>query len=160
MPGPRGDEFLKNDVGRLFVRLTDLGGVILYSASHPQGMPVDPIAEPEAIDRPRFNADMSNSLTLYLSLRTGHPISVSIEDLDHHTARWLQDAARIAGESLVGNPDEAADIHRLEVRTGSVPELDLSDEGTLIVYVNPDDRFEGRPSSDRVTIFLKNRMAS
>ena len=52
VPGPRGDEFLKNDTGRLFVRLTDLGGAILFDAAHPDGLPVDPIASGPAITLP------------------------------------------------------------------------------------------------------------
>lgn len=37
--GPRGDEILKDGSGRKIVRVTHLGGVILYDSSSPNGSP-------------------------------------------------------------------------------------------------------------------------
>ena len=160
VPGPRGDEFLKNDSGRIFVRLTDLGGVILYVPSNPHGMPVDPVSEPQPIARPQFNPGMEDSLRLYLSLRVGHPIDVSIEDTDDEAERWLQDAGRIAAEALVGSPEEASEISALHIRLGERADLSMTNNGELTVYVSPEQGFEGRPSSDSLTIYVKRRIAS
>jgi hypothetical protein len=40
--GPRGDEFLRNDVGEVMVRITSLGGVTLYGPLGASGAPNGP----------------------------------------------------------------------------------------------------------------------
>lgn len=160
VPGPRGDEFLKNDNGRLFVRLTDLGGVILYQPSNPHGMPVDPVTEPEAIPRPAYTENFEQSLLLYLSLRAGHRMQVTIEDLEDTQERWLQDAARIAAEALVGSPDEARQLTALRIVQGERADISMTAEDELTIYVNPAQGFRGRPSSDSVTVYVKQHSAS
>ena len=160
VPGPRGDEFLKNDNGRIFVRLTDLGGVILYLPSNPHGMPVDPIVEPEPIPEPQYIDNLEDSLLLYLSLRAGHRMNVSIEDIDDSRERWLHDAARIAAETLVGTPEETSALNTLRIVSGERADVNMTGDGELTVFVNPEAEFQGRPSSDSLTVFIKQRIAS
>ena len=61
---------------------------------------------------------------------------------------------------MIRSQEEAASITQVHVRRGSIPELDLTSDGLLTVYVDPDAGFAGRPSSDRVIVFLKKRLAS
>ena len=158
--GPRGDEFLKNDTDRIFLRLTDLGGVILFDSENRHGMPVDPLIEPATISATVAEEDLANRLTAYISLRLGHHVKVSLDDSDPDIAAWIHDAAQNAAEGMIRSQEEAATITEVHVRRGSIPELDLSSDGILTVFVDPEAGFAGRPSSDRVIVFLKKRLAS
>lgn len=161
VPGPRGDEFLKNDIGRIFVRLTDLGGVILYDAENPQGQPVDPVAEPMAIRNPKTEDGLEDRLSVYLTLRLGKQLTVKFDAHSEEEARWIQDAARTATEGLVRSQTESrALVSAMLVRKGPVPELELDNSGILTVYVDPREGYGGRPSTDRIVLFLKNGRAS
>ncbi|MAK61757.1 MAG: hypothetical protein CMK09_12320 [Ponticaulis sp.] len=161
VPGPRGDEFLKNDIGRIFVRLTDLGGVILYDAENPQGRPVDPVQDPMPIGAPKVEDDLEQNLSIYLTVRLKSQTKVRFGDHADEERRWIQDAARTAAEGLVRSETEArALVSSVHVRTGPVPELELEKSGLLTVYVAPDIGYAGRPSTDRVVLFLKNGLAS
>lgn len=161
VPGPRGDEFLKNDVGRVFVRLTDLGGVILFDPDHPKGQPVDPLDYALPIDDPTPQPDLQNNLTAYLTLRIGKPLAVQLQNVSEVDSVWIQDAAKTAAEGLVRSEKEARNlVETLVVKTGPEPDLELGMDGELIVSVNVGEGYHGRPSSDRVSLFLKNRLSS
>lgn len=47
--GPRGDEFLRNDVGHVVLRITALGGATLFSQSDPNGKPASLSGRAEGI---------------------------------------------------------------------------------------------------------------
>ena len=160
VPGPRGDEFLKNDIGRIFVRLTDLGGAILFDPAHPDGLPVDPIEGAPSITLPASNEQLSENLSTYLTLRLNHLIHVAVESNDPASTPWLEDAAQIAAKGMIHAQEQSAEIVELIIRTAAVPDMQLTKDGTFIVYVDPASGFEGRPSSDRILLYLKGRLTS
>lgn len=160
VPGPRGDEFLKIDTGRVFIRLTDLGGVILYGAEHPQGEPADPVEAALPINDPVREDGFQESLTTYLSFRIGKPVSLLIQSKEDNKMAWYQDAARITAEGMVRAQKESVEaVEEVLIRRGPKPDLELKD-GRLTVFINPDKGYAGRPSSDRVILFLKNWLTS
>ena len=161
VPGPRGDEFLKNDVGRVFVRLTDLGGVILYDSKNPGGLPVDPVDSAQPINDPSFEAGLESNLTIYTSVRLGTPVSIRIEEANEPSSIWLQDAARVVSEGLIRSEKIAREkVEIVQVKLGNVPDITFEKPGTLTVLVNPADGYSGRPSTDRVVYLLKNLVGS
>ena len=161
VPGPRGDEFLKNDVGRVFVRLTDLGGVILYDPQHPEGQPVDPVENPVAITDPVFEDNLASNLSIYTSVRIGKNVRFEFEDASEPTAVWLQDAARVVAEGMVRSDKIARQkIDTISLVTGNVPDVRFEKPGRLIVAVNPKDGYAGRPSTDRLVYLLKDLVGS
>lgn len=161
VPGPRGDEFLKNDVGRVFVRLTDLGGVILYDPQHPQGQPVDPVDDPLPIADPVYEADLPSNLSIYTSVRIGKTVSFQFEAANEPTSIWLQDAARVVAEGMIRSEKISREkIDTVEIVTGNVPDVRFEEPGRLIVVVNPVDGYAGRPSTDRLVYLLKDLVGS
>ena len=87
-------------------------------------------------------------------------MNVSIEDIDDSRERWLHDAARIAAETLVGTPEETSALNTLRIVSGERADVNMTGEGELTVFVNPEAEFQGRPSSDSLTVFIKQRIAS
>lgn len=156
---PRGDEFLKNDAGRIFVRLTDLGNVIQYDAKAPKGQPVEALDQPAfQITPPSAKTGFESDLQSYLSLRLQRSFSVSIEG-EGNARAWTENAALVAGEALLRARKNATGVRSLVVRPDRIPEIEVDSSGRMIVYVDTDAGYAGHPSSDRVIRYLKTRLS-
>lgn len=158
--GPGNAELFKNDIERLFLRLSDRGNLSLYTPSYP-GEPVGVTDLKSAIDRPEpegnnFTARLSD----YLSIRAHKIIEVEIEDAPNKQMAWLQDAARIAAKAVLKTRDEDAEIRKIRVTRSDFADVMMSGDGVLTVSVNPSQEYHGRPSSDRVIAFIKNSFDS
>lgn len=159
-PGPGNSELFKNDLERLFLRLSDRGNLSLYTPSYP-GEPVGVTDMKSAIDRPELEGNnFSSRLSDHLSIRAHKIIEVEIEDAPNKQIVWLQDAARIAAKAVLKTQGEDAGIRKIRVTRADFADVMISDDGVLTVSVNPSQEFQGRPSSDRVIAFIRNSFDS
>lgn len=160
--GQRGDEFLKNDAGRLFLRMTEVGGVILYHADAPRGEPVarENVNPASLIPPDTEEAGFEGRLSAYLTLRLGKEISVQALPAGEAETKWYQDAAGVVAKAMVKAEKHTDNVRQVRIVRGDVPDFKFNDAGVLTIYVDPKSGYFGRPSSDRVIRFLINRVSS
>ncbi len=158
--GPANSELFKNDIDRLFLKLSDSGNLSLYSPDY-HGEPIAVLDESSEIGPPvSIEGDFEKELSTYLSLRLGREMTITLADAGGDETIWLQDAARIAVKGLIKSVKDASKLERVNIVIGKGPELSVDNNVELTVYVNPAQGYYGRPSSDRVILFLKNRFNS
>jgi hypothetical protein len=158
-PGPRGDEILKTDTGRVLLRVSAMGGVTVYSGSGDYGAPVSAVGAAARLQAP---AAPAGGLTAKMSAveretgRTvGRPISFeapSGASLTSSAAVGLvADAAERAAEGLAAAKPRG--VKRVVIQFGPRPEARL-EQDALRVTVTPQLGYAGRPSAEAVKTAL------
>lgn len=156
-PGPGNTELFKNDAERLFLRLTERGNLSLYTTDYP-GEPLDVSMAEAGFEAPAPETDdFAERLSDYLTIRVGHKITVHIDSPTEDDLVWMQEAATIVVKGIIKSEDHVDHITEVRILPGNVPDFKLNRQGVFTAYVNPDKEYEGRSSSDRVILFLKNR---
>lgn len=158
--GAANAEIFKTDTDKLMLRLTDRGNLSLHTPHYPgEPLSVDGALSDAFPDPSREPSDFENRLAAFLSLRVGRLVSL---DLDESNAAkiWVHDAAKLAVKGIVKAKEHANDVTQVRVVAGRFQELNLSDDGTLTVTVNPQKKYFGRPSSDKIVQFLRARFSS
>ena len=158
--GARGDTLYKNDAGRVVLRDTKVGGLILYSTERREGAaaalsgesrpirltPVDP----KALYRRLIGASSA------VSKAARRQIPFQAEATPASSA-LIADAALVAADGLVRlakTPAGQAQLRRVNLvflTEGPRPGVILR-QGVLIVVVTPRLGIGGRPSSERILV--------
>ncbi len=162
-PAPMGGALYVNDVGEPVLRVSGLGGMTLFTAERPQGMPVAfvAMAAPNRLDdfRPDFDLgfwmrSVSSRITRQMGMR--RQVAV-IGDLDPKTPSALvADALTLAEQAFRKN----AQRQRLRERMEHIDTVLVKDEGagpavrvtghTLEIIIVPAKGLAGRPSSEKI----------
>jgi hypothetical protein len=164
--GPRGDEFLRNDVGEVMVRITSLGGVTIYGPLGNTGGPASRVGRARAISPPT-RSETNLQLTVERAIgwfrRFGHrtirveaagglPPSLVYESLQR-TAQGMSRAPR----GFFGQPQRRVKLVRVERAVGR-PSATWA-RGILTVGVVPGAGYAGRPSSAAILAALTRQNA-
>jgi hypothetical protein len=160
--GPRGDEFLRNDVGDVMVRITSLGGVTLYGPLGSSGAPAAKTGRARVLSAPtRSEGSLQMTVERALSWfnRFGHR-SIRVEaagglapplvyEALQRTAQGLSRAPR----GFFGQPQRRIKLIRVERAIGRPTAA--WESGILTIGVVPGAGYAGRPSSAAVLVALK-----
>ncbi|MBI1406528.1 MAG: DUF4908 domain-containing protein [Caulobacter sp.] len=156
--GARGDTLYKNDTGRVVLRDTKVGGLILFTPERREGaaaalagesrpIRIAPV-EPKALLRRLLGA------SAVISRAAKRQISVDAEASTASSA-LIADAALVTADGLVRlaqTPEGRAQLDKIKrvfITEGPRPGVVLR-EGVLIVVVTPRMGVSGRPSSERI----------
>jgi Domain of unknown function (DUF4908) len=159
--GPRGDEFLRNDVGEVMVRITSLGGVTMYGPLGNSGGPASRIGKARSLSAPSRSAG-TLQLTVERAIgwfsRFGHR-SIRVEaagglapSLVYEALQRTAQGMSLAPRGFFGQPQRRVKLVRVE-RAQARPTVTW-DRGILVVGVVPGAGYAGRPSSAAVLAAL------
>jgi hypothetical protein len=159
-PGPRGDIIYRNDLGEEMLRVTNLGGMTVFTDKRPGGSPA---ALDGATSPLRVTPISAASLFVHFyqaSVRASRAAQHAIgfetrEDAEPATAPYLADAALVASEALVdiaGRPNGRSALARIaDVVIAQGPKSAASlQKGVLTVTIVPAQGVAGRPSSRKI----------
>lgn len=159
VPASRGDELLKTDTGEDLLRVTTLGAVTLYPSEKPTGLPATRLGPADAfpaLEDTRPNVvDSFRLLTLSAGdVKVETPVAPASAAA---TNALFADAARVTAEGL--RASAAAGERDVEVATiifvfGAGADARLED-GTLVVQLDPEQGYAGRPSSLKIAAALR-----
>lgn len=158
--GVRGDIYYRNDVGEVVLRVTRLGGLTLYTASSPGGVPcaLEGAAQPL-----RLRQHDVRSLFRHMLLEAARGgmaarrqgLEISADDVDESSAAIVGDTATVTVDAIVrlaareNGRERLTNLETIVIDFGTAPAVRR--EGTrLIVTVAPRLGPAGRPSSARV----------
>jgi hypothetical protein len=167
VPGPRGDVMLKNDLGAVMVRMSRVGGPVLFPERSSSGVPAwragpAPPLGPNTVRlddlRPALS-DIANDLVSILD----HDVTISVRGANERTAWIYLDTAlnaRSALKRIKRNPDRKGrtlpDLNEVRLVSSDHQELKLND-GLLEIHLVTQEGFAGRPSSLRLAGFLSGK---
>ena len=159
--GPRGDEFLRNDVGDVMVRITSLGGVTLYGPLGDSGGPASRTGKARSLSAPA-GGESTLQLTVERAIswfsRFGHR-SIRVEaagglapSLVYEALQRTAQGMSRAPRGFFGQPQRRIKLIRVERAIGR-PTASW-ESGTLTIGVVPGAGYAGRPSSAAVLAAL------
>ncbi|UAL10239.1 DUF4908 domain-containing protein [Caulobacter segnis] len=159
-PASRGDVIYRNDLGEPVLRVTKLGGVILFTDDAPMGAAAALSGRASSIQPPailsfgvfvqrvKIAADRA-------SRAAQHQIEFStVEDVRPETSVLAADSATVVAEAFErmarkGDRSLISRIVRVLLAEGHKPAAALKD-GSLTITYSPDQGLAGRPSSKRI----------
>ncbi len=159
--GPRGDEFLRNDIGEVIVRITSLGGVTLYGPLGANGAPASRLGKAKALPAPT-RSEGTLQLTVeraigwfsrfgQRSIRVeaagGLPPSLVYEALQRAVGGMSR-----APRGFFGQFQRRITLIKV-LRTTGRPSASW-ENGVLMIYVVPGNGYAGRPSSAAILAAL------
>lgn len=159
-PGPRGDVIYKDDLGRQLVRASRMGGMTIFTAERPSGMPAALAGQAGSI-RPAVispHALLSHFFgqAVRASRAAGRKIRFETEtDATPATSTLFADAATVAAEAVVRSarsPRGAGILGRIrQVHFAEGPQPTAAVQGDVLrITVAPRYGLAGRPSSERI----------
>jgi hypothetical protein len=158
-PVSRGDTVYRDDVGETVLRLTRLGGLILFAHERPGGAPVALEGLAPGIRLQALSPAGLGQRLLQASYRATRAarrlISFDAEDVTPGSEAVFADAAAVAAEAIVAI-SQRKDAKSLIPRFGRVvlapgPKGEASvKKGVMTIMVNPSQGLAGRPSSARI----------
>lgn len=158
-PASRGDIIYKDDVGEPVLRVTKLGGLILFAHGRPGGAPVALAGQAPGIRLQALSPGAMAQRLLQASYRasraTNQLISVEVHDAPLGSEAVFADAAAVAVEAVIRitrRKDAKAQIKkfsRISLQPGARGEAGLK-KGVINITVNPGQGLAGRPSSARI----------
>jgi hypothetical protein len=162
-PGPRGDEYLKNDTGEVVLRVSAMGSVTVYGPANVTGAPASvagratPLAMP-GLPAGGLSAKLSE-VERNANKALGHPVSFETPagpSLNSAAAVGLvADAADRIVEGLAAA--HAAGVERVIIQFGPRPQAQL-ERDSLEVTITPQLGYAGRPSAEAVRNALRGSM--
>lgn len=159
VPGPRGDEFYKTDTGDVLLRVTALGGVIVYTDSARTGAPAalagraGPMPPPSA---PPGGLEARMAALQRETARRGRPVTFHApQNVQGPASGVVADAAARAAEGLVAAQPRGTVVRRVVIQYGTRPGAYLLNE-SLTVVVDPRLGYAGRPSAAAIQQALQN----
>jgi hypothetical protein len=158
-PGPRGDVIYKDDTGREVVRASRLGGLTVFTADRPAGLPAALAGQAASLRPPAimpgalYEHYKAQSRRVYRATRQ-KLFFETVQDATPATAALFADAATVAGEALarLSRGRGSGVVKRLNtVRFALGPRPSASVSGdALTVTISPGQGVGGRPSSERI----------
>jgi hypothetical protein len=168
-PAPRGDTIYKNDVGEPMLRVTRLGGLTLFTLTHPSGAPAALVGDAPAIHPMAvLNQGALLQRLAQASAHASHALQRLVvfeaRDPTPQSASLIADAASITAEAVAaiahrdGGKRVLAKLVRVLLTPGHKASVGLAN-GVLQVVVAPRPGvpfadLAGRPSSRRVELAL------
>lgn len=159
-PGPRGDVIYRDELGRQRVRASRMGGLTVFTADRPGGLPAALAGQAVSI-RPAaispgalFQHYARQSVRVYRETRR-KLVFETVQDATPATATLLADAATVTAEALTrfrsrkGEGGRMARLRTVRFSTGARPAAYVSGQA-LEIMVAPNQGVAGRPSSERI----------
>jgi hypothetical protein len=147
VPGPRGDEFLKTDTGHVLLRVTSLGGVIVYPDAASAGAPVSSVGAVRPLAMPATPvgglAIKLSAISAATSKKLGRPIIFVAQSVPPAISAIAAEAAQLAADAVV---ESGASVSRVLIIPGAAP-ASFRQGGTLRVVVAAPLGYAGRPSA-------------
>lgn len=159
-PAPRGDTIYRNDAGDPVLRITRLGGVTLFTAQEPEGLPAallgdaDDLVPPPAIP-PGALLQRLVQASARSSRAAQHLITFEAPNVTPQTSPLFSDSFAIAADAIarLGRRKDAqaflARLDKVQFVTGDKPDV-VVNGGVMTITLAPAKGFAGRPSSDRL----------
>ncbi|MBN8551989.1 MAG: DUF4908 domain-containing protein [Caulobacterales bacterium] len=157
--GLRGDIYYRNDVGEMVLRMTRLGGITLYTASSPGGLPCAVAGAANRLSLPNHDIQLLLRHFMRESVRAGQAAGTDFEitarAVDPSASDVFGDAATLAVDGIVRMGQSRSGRERLSglrsiiIASGSGPDARRNGE-TLMLTVAPRLGAAGRPSSARI----------
>ncbi|WP_297513715.1 DUF4908 domain-containing protein [uncultured Caulobacter sp.] len=165
-PASRGDVIYRNDLGEPVLRVTKLGGVILFTDDAPMGAAAAFSGRASSIQPPSVLSIGALFQRLALAADRASRAAqrqigfFTVQDARPETSVLIADSATVAAEAFEraarrGDRSSLAKIARVLLAEGAKPGAQMKD-GSLIITYAPDDGLAGRPSSKRI-IKVMNR---
>ncbi len=170
VPAPRGDTIYKRENGETVLRQTIFGGMTLFAADRPEGLPVmrDRAAAPLTLPL-RFPDQVekrATALAMELSALLGNTVAVEVDWERAPTEKaglaTLADAVEITGLALkrlgeddMGREALAARVRRVVFVPAGKATANLSGDTLTVTYVWSDG-VEGRLSSYALVTYLES----
>lgn len=156
----RGDVIYRNDLGEPVLRVTKLGGVILFTDDAPMGAAAALSGRATSIQPPSILSfsvfvQRVRIATARASRAAQRDIEFStVEDVRPETSMLAADSATVVAEAFErmarkGDRSVIARIARVLLAEGHKPAATLKD-GSLTITYSPDQGVAGRPSSKRI----------
>jgi Domain of unknown function (DUF4908) len=159
--GPRGDEFLRNDVGDVMVRITSLGGVTIYGPLGNNGGPASRTGKARTLSAPS-RSEGTLQLTVERALgwfRTFGHRTIRVEAAGGLAPPLVYEALQRAAQGMsraprgfFGQPRRRVKLVRVERGNGRTSAT--WEGGILTIGVVPGAGYAGRPSSAAVLAAL------
>lgn len=167
VPGPRGDMMLKNDLGAVMVRMSRVGGPVLFPERNSQGIPAWntgpalPLG-PQTVQLENLRPALANIAEDLVTI-LDHDVTISARGADENSAWLYLDTAlntRSAISRILRNPDRKGRIlpalNAIRLISAQKQTLVLQD-AVLEIHLVTADGFAGRPSSLRLAGFLSGK---
>jgi hypothetical protein len=158
-PASRGDVIYRDDLGEPVLRITRLGGLILFAPGRPGGAPVAFAGQAPVLRLPAMTPSALLQHLAAASVRASraarHLIVFDAQEVTPGSEAVFADAASVASQALARlahRRDGAGLMARLErVLFQPGPRDGVSfGRGVLTITVNPGQGLAGRPSSARI----------
>ncbi len=155
VPAPRGDTVLKSDSGEVVLRKTEAGNMVSFIGNK-NGVPADVVGRAPSMNAPAMPAsldDLRKQSAARLSRMAGHEVTIfgTAEFADQE--QWAADAlsnVEIGVERANGPAGRVASkLTAVRLVRSKAPSVSFKD-GELVLGVNPDLEWAGRPSSDAI----------
>jgi hypothetical protein len=165
-PASRGDVIYRNDLGEPVLRVTKLGGMILFTDDAPMGAAAALSGRATSIQPPALMSfkvfvQRVTLATARASRAAQHDIEFStVEDVRPETSVLAADSATVVAEAFErmarkGDRSIISRVVRVLLAEGRKPAAAMKD-GALTITYSPDQGLAGRPSSKRI-IKVMNR---
>jgi hypothetical protein len=155
-PAQRGDIYWKNDSGQTVFKQSELGALTSFVDDSENGAPASVVAYAPTLGPPAVPASLDQkrkAAAAALTKLAGREVTVFLGELNG-SERWASEALDVA---LIGvqeadgpagqgaNKLKAVRLERARAATVSFK------DGDLVLGVNPDEGYNGRPSSDAIS---------
>lgn len=165
-PASRGDIIYRNDLGEPVLRITKLGGMILYGEDAPMGAAAALTGKAASLQPPTALSPIAlyrrlEQAMLRASRAAQRPVSFeTVQDARVETSVLVADAATVTAEAFEraarkGDRSILSKVARVLLAEGDKPGAALKN-GALTITYSPTDGLAGRPSSKRI-IRVMNR---
>lgn len=155
----RGDAFLRSDTGQLMLRVTEQGNVISYLWDK-DGAPADMAGAAAPLNLAPISATLNErrkETAETLRRFTGADVTIFGTGEFAGYEAWTADVLTVLELGVVRASEMSADsvrkVKAVRLARASTPIVSLED-GELVLGVNPQAGFAGRPSSDAVAIVI------
>lgn len=159
-PASRGDVIYRNDLGEPVLRVTKLGGVILFTDDVPMGAAAALSGRATSIQPPAVLSVAALFQRLVIAANRASRAAqrqiefATLEDARPETSVLIADSAIVAAEAFEqaarkGDRSILAKVGRVLLTEGRKPSAQVKD-GSLIVTYAPGQGLAGRPSSKRI----------
>lgn len=164
--GVRGDVYYRNDVGEVMLRLTRLGGLTLYTASNPGGLPCAlegggrPLRMPQH-DLATLLRHVAREAARGGSMVPRGRLEIVAGDFGDEAANLVGDATTVAVDGIVrlaqtdAGRERLANLRTMQIDIGASPGVSFSGT-TLRIVITPRLGSAGRPSSARIIRALED----
>ncbi len=163
-PAPRGDVIYKNDMGEPMLRATRLGGLILFTPTHPDGAAAAyeseaPPIHAFGIQPPALLLQRLAQASARASRAAQRLVAFDAPDVNAESSGLVADTALVTAAAIVDIARKGdarrglARLYRVVIVPGPKPSASLNDTVLKVVFT-PEQGLAGRPSSRKIVAAL------